>query len=58
MKKYYIVYDMTPYEQNKNYLQIGLALSNPYGITLNQHYNTNNTNYDITLQEKDTSHPV
>ena len=32
LEKYYLVYDMSPLEQNKDYIQVSLAFKNPKNI--------------------------
>ena len=45
MKKYYLVFDMSPLEKGRDYIQIGIGLQN-YGAHIGeQHYDSNSPNY-------------
>lgn len=56
MNKYYVVYDMTPYDEHgKDYIQVGIGLQNPKMIMGEQHYNPDSDVYKPEKEEIDQS---
>jgi len=56
MNKYYVVYDMTPYdEQGKDFIQVGIALQNNQQIIGEEHYNPDSDVYKPEKEEIDQS---
>ena len=56
MDKYYIVYDLTPYDNSKaNYLQIGIGKKNPEQLMGKQQYDPNYNFYWPLKEEMDVS---
>lgn len=59
MKKYYVVYDATPYdERNENYNQIGIGIQNSNAEMLARHYNIQYPGFHPTAQSEDSSHTM
>lgn len=59
MKDYYIVYDMTPYdERNENYIQIGIAPQNHKMIIGEEHYDPDSPDYKPEEEDIDQSEEI
>lgn len=56
MNKYYVVYDMTPYDEHgKDYIQVGIALQNTQQIIGEEHYDPDSDNYKPENEDIDQS---
>ena len=58
MRKYYIVYDQTPYdEQGQDYIQIGFAEQNDLSVIGINHYGAGLPHYTPEARDLDSSVP-
>merc|ERR1712032_1055999 len=58
MKKYYVVYDMSPLEQDKDYIQVGIGLQNDQFLAGGQHYNATSPIFAPEERSLDSSSPM
>lgn len=58
MKNYYTVYDMSPYDEGKNFIQIGVGKANQNAFIGNTKYNTRSPYYLPAKKEDDSSHVI
>ena len=59
MKKYYVVYDMTPYdERGENYIQVGIATQNHKMIIGEEHYDPDSPDYKPENKDIDQSEEI
>ena len=56
MKEYYVVYDMTPYDESHlDFIQIGLGLQNNDAEMLDRHYNSSSPLFHPSAESEDSS---
>lgn len=55
MEDYYIVYDMSPLEKGKNYIQVGIGLQNIHNWAGEQQYDKTSEHWAPLDQEFDSS---